>query len=147
MNLHELIETYVTNHQSSISHDPCPVGSVPGTYGARTTVLPLHPATFSLAQAQGAAARRCCPFSLRQPASPHVPPERGHNHLSTPGASVNAPFLAPFSSSAFIGNKPSVYLRETPTFFTTNPRLLDAFTLSHFHISVSGFHIPAKKSY
>ena len=65
----------------------------------------------------------------------------------SPGASVNAPFLALFSSSAFIGNKPSVYLRETPTFFTTNPRLLDAFTLSHFHFSISGFHIPAKKSY
>ena len=58
-----------------------------------------------------------------------------------------APFSALYSASGFIGNKPGVSLRETPTLFTTNPRLHDAFTLSHFHFSVSGFHIPAKKSY
>lgn len=102
--------------QRPITHSPFPANDVCGPHGARTTVFPLHPATFSLAQAQSAAARGSRPHRVRPSAPPHLPAQRGRDDLSAPRPSVNyTTFCPPVHPLSAPGNS-----KQTMGFLTRN---------------------------
>ena len=106
----------------------------------------------------GSSSRRCCSKTLHfqpMPTSVVAPSSqtRSQPSINTWGIRklhwglerrVNPRAIYTTFLSPCVVNTGEVYLRETPPLFTTNPRLHDAFTLSHFHFSVFVFTSPQK---
>ena len=102
---------------STLIQDPCSISSVRGSHGARTAVLPLHPAALSLAETKAADARRSGSIRLRQAATTNLASIRSQHYLPTFRPPVSGLFLCLFGPQ----NALELSSEETPTFIGGNP--------------------------
>ena len=112
---------------STLIQDPCSISSVRGSHGARTAVLPLHPAALSLAETKAADARRSGSIRLCQTATTNIASIRSQHYLPTFRPPVSGLFLVPFEgfsgSQTFLGGnsdfprmKPTLSSEQNPAF-------------------------------